>query len=142
MTLKSRLPKINQIAQSPTTRLIHKPNEFKKIYHADSVRTGKPYQVILEWSKNGTLILDVSLYTFDHKEATDRRDRLSGNHPANFNRTVCYQCLGTAKKMARENGRILSLCKDYQSAKKLLNFGGELVRIVNSNGGTVWATVR
>jgi hypothetical protein len=141
MSLKSRLPKINAVAKAPSTRLIHKPSQFKRVYHADSVRTGKPYQVILKWSKNGTLILDVSLFTYDHKEATDKRDNLGGNHPANFNVTVCYQCLGVAKRMAKENHKILSLCKDYDIAKKLLNFGGELVQIRNQNG-VQWATVR
>jgi len=132
MSLQTRKHKINQVAQSDATRLVYERNKFHKTYHVDSVRTGEPFQVIFNWSKNGTLVLEAELFSFSQQE-----------HPANRSHTVCYQVLGSAKKMARENGKTLSVCKDYQSAKRLLRLGGELVKIVNkSHNGVVWSVVK
>lgn len=120
--------------ESPTTRKIHSSSKLSQVWHIDSIRTGKPYQVRLEWSKpNGVKTLTGELISFDPQEQP---------HPANQSKTVCYQVLACAKRMAQEAGKILSLCKSKEAALNLLRFGGELVAIKNQNGAVVWATVR
>lgn len=134
----NRLSKINQIANSETTRKIFTASTTKSVWHVDSLRTGKPYQVTLEWSKNGAIaVLSGSLYTFDHKEAKD------GNHPANSgNSSICYQVLGAAKRMASEKGKSLSFCKSEKDAKRLSNLGGDVIKIVKPSGKIQWAVVK
>lgn len=134
MSLQSRLSKINQIANASTTRQIYVRNKCHKAYYCESLRNGNPFQVILNWSKqNGILTLTASLFSYEPKEQP---------HPANKSHTLCYQVLGIAKRMAKEAGKILSLCKSEEAARNLLRLGGQLVKIQNQNGAVVWATVR
>lgn len=127
-----RKDKITLAVKSPTTRKIHQSSKFSQVWHVDSVRDGTPYQVRLVWSKpNGVAVLTGQLITLDQQP-----------HPANSSRFVCYQVLATAKRMAQEAGRVLSLCRDEAAARRLLRIGGELVKVVNPAGGLVWAVVR
>lgn len=142
MSIKSRMNKINHIAD--TTTLVYKRNKFHQVWYCDSVRTGKPYQVICDWSNAGGIkTLKVELFSYDLKETMPAyKNRPAIVHPANLSKTVCYQCLGVAKAMAKASGKVLSLCKSREAAENLLRFGGQLVNIVNLSGGSVWATVR
>lgn len=134
MSLQTRLSKINSLANAPTTQLVYTRNQFHKGYYCESLRTGDPFQVILDWSKsNGILTLTASLFSYNPKEQP---------HPANQSRFLCYQILGVAKRMAKEAGKILSFCKSEQAARNLLRLGGQLVKIQNQNGSIVWGTVR
>lgn len=129
-----RKDKVIQALKAPSTRLIHERDKFHKVYHIDSVRTGKPYQVILDWSKvDGILTLETELISFDPHEQP---------HPANQSRYLCYQVLAAAKKMAQDSGKRLNLCQSESDARKLLRLGGKLVKIQNLNGAICWATVR
>jgi hypothetical protein len=62
----------------------------------------------------------------------------------NSNGTVCYHCLAAIKDRVGRRDKQLSLPEngEFNSAVKLLNFGGQLVKIVNQNGKAVWGTVR
>lgn len=127
-----RKDKISLAVKAPTTRKVHQSSKFSQVWHVDSVRTGEPYQVRLVWSKpNGIATLTGQLITFDQQP-----------HPANSSRYVCYQVLAAARRMASETERILSLCRDEAAAKRLLRLGGELVKVVNPAGATIWAVVR
>jgi len=135
MTIKQRLDKIKQVAK--TARQVFDNRKGRKVYRVDSTRTGKPYQVMANWQTSNEV--KVSLYTFDHKEQVNQ----SGNHTVDFCRsTVCYQALGALKFEAKQAGKILSLCENKTNAKRLLNFGGELIKIINLGGGVVWGVVR
>ena len=134
MTIQTRLPKINQIATSPVTRRIYQRDKYHIAFYCESTRNSAPFQVLLDWTKPaGILTLKTELYSYNPKEQP---------HPANTAKTICYQVLGVAKRMAKEAGHILSLCKSEQAARNLLRLGGELLKIVNQNGAVVWATVR
>lgn len=129
-----RKDKVVLAVKSPTTRKIHSSSKFSQVWHIDSVRTGKPYQVRLVWSKVGGIkTLTGQLISFDPQEQP---------HPANQSHIICYQVLAAAKRMAQEAGKILSLCKSKEAAKTLLRLGGELIAIKNQNDSIVWATVR
>lgn len=62
----------------------------------------------------------------------------------NSNSTVCKHSLAAIKNRVRMAGKILSLPKngEFISAVKLLNFGGQLIKITNQNGKSVWGVVR
>lgn len=62
----------------------------------------------------------------------------------NSNGTVCRHCLAAINDRIRRADRKVSWPKDgeFSSAVKLLNFGGELIKIVNQNGKSVWGVVR
>ncbi len=141
MTIKNRLSKINKVANDKRTLQIHDGGN-RKSYQVYSTRTNTPYQVFVEWSKSSILSVKAQLYTFDHKSQINQR----GNHIVDFCKTtVCYQALGVLKAAAKVAGKVLSVClgKDsYKNAKRLLNFGGQLVKITNLGNGVVWAVVR
>lgn len=129
-----RKDKVLKAVKSPTTRKIHSSSKFSQVWYINSVRTGKPYQVQLTWSKvNGVKTLTGELISFDPNEQP---------HPANQSHTVCYQVLAAAKKMAREAGKTLSLCKSKEAAQNLLRLGGELIVIRNQSNGIVWTIIR
>ena len=140
--MKTRKQKINQVASSPTTRIVFDNRSGRKTYHVDSIRTGKPFQVNVEWELKPILKATCQLFVFDSKEQVNDK----GNHIVDFCRTtVCYQALGALKSAAKKAGKILSVCpgKDsLEKASRLLRFGGELVKITNLGGGVVWATLR
>ncbi len=142
MTIKNRLSKINAVANDERTRQVHDSGNGRKSYQVYSTRTDAPYQVLVEWSKSVVLEVKAQLYTFNHKEKINQR----GNHPVDFCKTtVCYQALGALKAAAKVAGKVLSVClgKDgYKNAKRLLNLGGQLVKISNLGNGVVWAVVR
>ncbi len=138
----TRLDKINAVANDSRTQQIHNSGNGRKSYQVYSTRTGQPYQVFVEWSKSSILSVKAQLYTFDHKNQVNQR----GNHLVDYCKTtVCYQALGALKKAAKLAGKQLAIClgKDsYKNAKRLLNFGGQLVKISNLGQGVVWAVVR
>ena len=132
----NRLAKINQIANTAT--IIFRKNQFKSVWHCNSVRTGNPFQVTLEW-KNGNE-LHGSLFTFSHKEQVEDRQGKPDNHPANWSNTpVCYQVLGCAKAMAAEKGKQLNFCDSEQDASYLALLDGQVIKIVKPNGIVQWA---
>ncbi len=139
MTIKNRLNKINQVANDNRTLQIHDSGNGRKSYQ---VYTDAPYQVFVEWSKSSILSVKAQLYTFNHKDQINQR----GNHIVDYCKTtVCYQALGALKAAAKLAGKVLSVClgKDgYKNAKRLLNFGGQLVQIRNLGQGVVWAVVK
>lgn len=129
-----RRDKITQALNSPTTRLVYSRDKSHKVYFIESIRTSKPYQVILDWTSQDSIpTLKAELFSYDIKEMP---------HPANSSKYLCYQCLAAAKKMAKEAGKILSLCKSKKAALNLLRLGGQIIKIVNPAGSIVWATVR
>ncbi len=140
--MTNRLDKINAVANDNRTRQIHDGGNGCKSYQVYSTRTDAPYQVFVEWSKSSILSVKAQLYTFDHKDQINQR----GNHPVDYCKTtVCYQALGALKAAVKVAGKVLSVClgKDgYKNAKRLLNFGGQLVRISNLGNGVVWAVVK
>lgn len=127
----NRLPKINQVVNDPSTRLVYKRDASYRAYQVNSVRTGDPFQVIAKWLSGDTL--ELNLFDFSP---------IGFNHPANQSKTICYQCLAVAKKMAKEAGKVLSFCKSLDAAKNLLRFGGKLIKLVNPAGAIVWCTIR
>lgn len=134
MTLQSRMNKVNKVSQSAT--LIHQASKLRRSYRVDSVRDSKPYQVQLEWSKeDGIPTVTGKLFSFETKY-------FQFNHPANSCQTVCYQVLGSIKAAAKSEGKIISFCDSFNKAVKLLNFGGQLVKIRNMDNGIVWGVVR
>lgn len=133
MSLKTRLPKINQIANDDTTREVHRRNKFHFVYHVNSTRNSGQFQVIFNWTGGKYPTLTARLWSFNQVE---------NPHPANNSKTVCYQALGAIKRMCQEQGKTISFCETEQIAKKVKNFGGEIVKIINPGGGTVWAVVK
>lgn len=139
MNIKARINKINQIAESETTQQIFSNDKMRRAYKVNSTRTDEPLQVKVDWSKGSELTAKVQLYTHNHKEQVND----AGNHRVDFNNsTVCYQALGILKFAAKQAGKCLSLAENKVNAIRLLNFGGELVKIVNLGGGVVWGVVR
>lgn len=137
MTIKTRMNKINQIADNTVT--IFDNHGMRRAYQVVSTRTGKPFQVMVDWSKGSELIAKTELYVFDHKEQVTS----TGNHRVDFCRsTVGYQALGALKFAAKQVGKVLSICENKVNAQRLLRFGGELLRITNLGGAVVWATIR
>lgn len=132
MSIQSRLHKINQVINDPYTRLVYKRDASYRVYSVKSVRTSDPFQVIAQWLNSDTLKLNLF----------DLNPKIEEAHPANQSNTICYQCLAVAKKMAKDAGKVLSLCKSYQAALNLLRLGGKLVELVNPAGAIVWCTIR
>ena len=62
----------------------------------------------------------------------------------NNNGTVCYHSLAAIEMRASVNGKNLVLPKDGElsSAIRLLNFGGQLVKLTNEKGNSKWGVVR
>lgn len=62
----------------------------------------------------------------------------------NANGTVCKHSLAAIEHRVRVARKSLSLPKNGEraSAVKLLNFGGQLIKITNQNGKSVWGVVR
>lgn len=132
MSVQSRIDKINQIAQ--ITREVYRRDSSHKVYHVDSLRTGKPYQVIADTKMEaGIMVIDTFLFSFDHKEQP---------HPANQSKHICYQVLGALKFAAKKAGYILSECNNYDDAKRVARFGGKMVLIRNQGRGVVWAVAQ
>jgi len=137
VTVKARLPKINQAAK--TASLVFDNRKGRIVYYVESVRTGEPFQVITEVFRNECLQAKVQLYVYNFGEQVNER----GNHKVDFcETTVCYQGLGALKARAKASGKILSVCKSHEAALRLLRFGGEIIKISNLGGGVVWGTVR
>lgn len=132
MSIQTRLPKINQVVSDGYTRLVYKRDKSYRVYSVKSVRTSDPFQVIAQWLSTDTLFLNLF----------DLNPKVEFNHPANQAKTICYQCLAIAKKMAKEAGKVLSFCKSYDAAQNLLRLGGKLIKLVNPAGSIVWCTIR
>lgn len=134
MTVQTRKPKINQILKN--TREIYRRNWYHRVYSVKS--DDKPYQVITDWSISADKVITIrcKLFSFEAKYFQFR-------HPANISQSVCSHFLASVKLAARQAGKVLSLPKDgeYKSAKRLLNLGGNLVRVTNGNG-VIWGVVR
>ena len=124
-------------------QLAYKRNKFHKVYGCKN-GNGKLYQVSLDWScANGVKTCDVALFTFDHKEALPNKIGKPDNHPSNYSKgKLAYPIVEVIKNTAKQNGKTVSICTSKKSAIKLLNFGGELIKIVKPNGQITWATVR
>lgn len=136
MSVKTRKQKINKIAKQ--ARQIFDNRKGRIAYRVDSLTDGRPLQVVTEVYRNGVLQAKVSQYDYAHKRQYNER----GNHKADFSKYVCYQALDSLKARAKSAGKVLSLCDNYKSAKRLLNFGGELIKISNLGNGVVWGTLR
>lgn len=136
--------KVQKAYKAKTTMLVYARNKAHKVYHIDSIGSGQPYQIFLDWEKkSGVLTLRTYVWSYDPKLCHPKFDNLpKKEHPANYNKTICHMSLAAAKKAARDAGKVLSVCKSLAIAKKLLNLGGQLVRITNMSGASVWATVR
>lgn len=131
MTIQSRMTKINQVSTTATEL----PGSYVKsrYYHLNSVRDDKPYQVKWRYSiEDGIVTLNTKLFSFE----------VQFEHPANHCQTVCYQVLGAIKQCAKAEGKVISFCETFEDAVRLLNFGGQLVKIRNLGQGIVWGVVR
>lgn len=146
MTIKTRMTKVNKVAQAAL--LIHTSNytynhELGKLviaprrsYHVNSVRDDKPYQVFIELTKEDNILtINAKLYSFEAKYHL-------WQHPANVCGVVCYQVLGAIKAAAKAEGKAVSFCETFEDMVKLLNFGGVPLKIRNMGRGTVWGVVR
>jgi len=135
MTLKTRLPKINKMVQSIYC-VTHRGSAKRRSYTVHSPTSGKPYQVHTRWSMSVDKVLTIECGLYDYA--------LIGNfvHPANFSKSICSQFLASMKWAANQAGKVLSLCETFTDAKRLLRFGGQLVRVTNYKGATLWATIR
>lgn len=135
MTLKTRLSKINATVKS-IHHETYRRNASHRAYTMYSPTSSKPYQVITDWSvsKDGVTTIMCGLYDYS----------LIGNftHPANQSKYICSQFLASVKWAAQQAGKIFSMCKNFADAKRLLRFGGQLVRVKNHRGSVVWATIR
>lgn len=134
MTIQTRKPKLNQMLD--TVNEIYRRNDKHRVYSVTSLTSGKPYQVITDWScEDGTVTINCKLFSFEAK--------YQFNHPANNSQHICCQFLASVKWAARQAGKVLSIpdSGSFKDAKRLLNLGGQLVRIVNQNG-VVWGVAR
>jgi hypothetical protein len=58
----------------------------------------------------------------------------------NCNGTICYHSLAALVKKAGDKGQTLSLFDNFSDAARYANFGGQLIKIVSSQGsGQCWA---
>lgn len=159
---RTRLLKINIVAERST--LVFDNRKGHKTYSVFSTRTGKCYQVKAMWDWNGPKkeykTVQTFLHTFDvmelklfglgengititpaNKDTTPKNGIMC--HPANVNSyTVDYMSIGALKGAAKRSGKLLSVCKNEASARRLLHLGGELLKISNRGSGVIWATVR
>ena len=146
MTIQSRLPKINTVAQQATLVYTSDKSYSHKLgksytkpvrtYHVDSLRDDKPYQVRWELTKeDGIITFKTGLWSFEAKYH-------NWQHPANHSQYICYQVLGAIKAAAIAQGKTISFCDSFDKAVKLTNFGGQLVKITNKGNELVWGVVR
>jgi len=132
--------KINCAINNPLTREIYRRDVNYFVYHVEGI-SGKPYQLTIKWLPACTNLrprrkvfnIKTDLYTFDHKEQP---------HPSNFSKALTYLHKAAIKKAAMQKGKTVSFCKDFQSARRLLNFGGDLIRITNLKNGVLWGVIK
>ncbi len=60
----------------------------------------------------------------------------------NSNGAVCFHSLAAIEDRVKWQGKELSLTDSFNDAVKLLNFGGQLVKIEGQGSGEVWGVVR
>jgi hypothetical protein len=139
MSIKSRMRDINALAGQPIRQVSKFQSKSRKMFfrtfHVDSVHhDDKSYQVQLGWGKkNGQKFITGKLIGYDW---------LQDQHPANKSQSICYQVLALVKALAAKKGYQVSFSENEAHARKLLNFGGELIKISNPAGAMVWAVYR
>jgi hypothetical protein len=142
MTIQTRKPKIN------TTKVY--PLDFGEWTHYEvqgsdgKYHTYVPPKPIKYQSWTLTSKQAITYYEYKvtcHSKADPKKFPVC---KGNSNGTVCYHCLAAIKDRVGRRDKVLSLPENgkFNSAVKLLNFGGQLVKIVNQNGKAVWGTVR
>lgn len=137
MSLKTRRNKINKMVD--TVSEIYRRNPKHRVYSVTSSTSQEPYQVTTDWSNDDNVLsIACELYTYDFKAQVDDL----GHHKADYSKYICSQFLAVVRWAGKQKGKVVSFCESYQDAVKLLNFGGQLVRVTNLNGSVVWGTVR
>lgn len=139
MTIQTRKPKIAQTkvwCMVPDVSFEVTGKDSK--YHVDIPRRPKQVQVNLTNGRRFT--------AFEYKPVCKK---YHPNQPlecceGNNNGTLCYHALAAIEMRARVNGKKLVLPKDGElsSAIKLLNLGGQLVKLTNEADNSKWGVVR
>lgn len=157
--MTSRLHKINKVANDSKTYETSSPRRETTrkgisgivkswmVYSIDPTETipgvkyRKPHNVKIFWHyENGVKVGDVQMITYTPEDMIEGQ---WGMHKANdSSHTLCYQMLGALKYAAKKANKSISFCDSERKAKKLLNFGGEMIILRVAGGGTVWAVVR
>lgn len=110
--------------------LIFDNHRGRKVYQV-KYSSNWPLQVATEVYRNGVIQAKVVQYGYDYKQPANNRSK-----------KVSKEALNALKQRARDTGKVLSLCSDYQAALRLLRFGGELVQVRNLGKGVRWGTLR
>jgi len=146
MAIKDRMTKVNEVAAASTTQEIYRRDHTHRVFSVVSQRTGKPYQVTLDFGKtNGQLEITAHLFTFDHKEMVAGKKH--GWHPANDSaHTVNYMALGVIKAAVKAQGKVVAFADTKMNAFLSSIFWNDcnpqLIKVWNASGnGHCWAVV-
>lgn len=130
MTIKTRVTKAQETAQSHLTYRIYRRDAFYSVYTVAGSHS--TYQTFLDWQKEQGSIEDVNFLQVNCKclEHTEKgMEDCKGN-----NKTVCYHSMAAIIKAASDKGQKVYFFDNFSQALNYSKLGGKLVKVQSEQG--------